>query len=105
MLGRTIPTERPGYNGALEVSQSVYDGQGRLVRQTSPRAAATLFSYDALANQQRAGLDANENTVLGVGGTDRVQETDTQFVSRSGGVWQETVQRVYATERPRRRRP
>jgi RHS repeat-associated protein len=51
-----------------------------------------------LGNPYRTAQDLDGDQQIGLSGVDRVQESETQHVQRSGGIWQETAQRVYATE-------
>jgi RHS repeat-associated protein len=97
-VGRSVRTERAGFGGTTEVSESFYNAQGQLIRQTSPGAPDTLFAYDALGNPYRTAQDLDGDQQIGLSGVDRVQESETQHLQRSGGIWQETAQRVYATE-------
>ncbi len=97
VLGRTIHVEKPGAFG-IETSENFYDDQGRLVRTTVTGQADTLYAYDELGNQVRAGLDVDMSGDLAPASEDRITDTDTSYVEIEGDWWQETEQFVYGTE-------
>lgn len=98
MLGRTLRLERPGFGGTLEVTAHTYDARGFLVRTTTTGLGATVYEYDELGNQVRSGIDVNKNGALDLASMDRIQESDTRFISVGGHYWQQTTQRAYTED-------
>jgi RHS repeat-associated protein len=97
IMGRTIHIEKPGFLG-VETNKFAYDLKGRLVKQTQPGMADTLFGYDELGNPVRNGLDVNRNGTLDLASMDRINETDNRYALIGTNWWQETQQKVYATD-------
>jgi len=97
MLGRTLSIEKPGYTGT-ETTQFLYDANGRLEKTITPGQADTLVEYDELGNQTRSGLDINANGSLDLTSTDRITEKETAYAKLGSDWWQQTVQKVYATD-------
>ncbi len=95
ILGRTISAEKPGFTGT-EIAQNYYDAKGRLFKTSTLGMADTLYEYDELGNQIRTGLDVNGNGVLEPASTDRMNSTDSSYLSDTSGLWQKTEQIVYA---------
>lgn len=97
ILGRTIKVERPGFTG-IEAEESHYNSKGQLIRTSASGIADTLYIYDKLGTQFRSGLDIAHNGILEERSTDRINETEMHYTLLSGEWWQETVQRVYASQ-------
>jgi RHS repeat-associated protein len=97
LLGRTIRTEQPGYQGTL-VAENHYDSAGRLERTSTTGQADTLYAYDELGNQTASGLDIDANGLLEPASTDRISLTATAYTQIDGAWWQQTTQSVYAAD-------
>jgi RHS repeat-associated protein len=98
MLGRTVLTEMPGYNGPVISTRNFYNAKDQLVRTETSGKAPTVFEYDELGNQYRSGIDINGNAVLDTASLDRISETETRYVKIGNDWWQEANQYAYAEE-------
>ena len=106
MLGRIVKEEKPGFGGNLLTTTYEYNDKSQLVavRQWSgdppvtPIGVATLYEYDELGDQFRTAQDVNGNGAVDLAGPDRINETQTRIVTRSGERWHETVSKVYPAE-------
>ncbi|MFO7607499.1 MAG: DUF2235 domain-containing protein [Desulfurivibrionaceae bacterium] len=96
MLGRTIQTEKPGAKGTI-TTRNFYNSIGQLARTETTGRAATIFEYDELGDQVRAGIDINGNAALDLAALDRISESESQYVKIGSDWWQESKQYVYAT--------
>jgi hypothetical protein len=86
-MGRPIRSTTPGYNGARIAQVSTYDAAtGRLIRKQTLSASSSdqagtsnlspplLYEYDAMGRLKRECVDANENGMVDLGGSDRITE-------------------------------
>ncbi|HEX7480476.1 MAG TPA: hypothetical protein VF331_21935 [Polyangiales bacterium] len=78
------------------MAQTYYNANGQVEHTRTTGLADTLYVYDPLGSQVRAGLDVDGNGKLEPIGNDRISESETLYVPLSGDVWQQTQQRVYA---------
>ncbi len=88
MLGRTIRTERPGFESGTGVPPVIsttyeYNPKGQLIRTQSSTTggvyAATLYQYNDLGQQILAAQDVNLNDAINLDGPDRVQGSDSFY--------------------------
>lgn len=82
-LGRQFRTDWPDADGnAAEISARMYyDSNGHLVRKVDADGISTLFEEDALGNVQTEAMDLNQNGLIDLAGTDRVQRTTRVLVT------------------------
>ncbi|NUQ48234.1 MAG: RHS repeat protein, partial [Phycisphaerae bacterium] len=97
MLGRVVAQERPAYPSGTLTSASEYDAAGRLVRNSAPGRADTLYEYDAMSRVVRSGLDCNTNGTLDLASTDRIQENVETCAEVNGEWWRVQTSKTYAT--------
>ncbi|MCK6486472.1 MAG: hypothetical protein L6R00_20335, partial [Phycisphaerae bacterium] len=97
MLGRVVAQERPSYPSGTLTSTSDYDTAGRLVRNSAPGRADTLYEYDGMSRVVRTGLDCNTNGTLDLASTDRIQENVETYAEINGEWWRVQTSKTYAT--------
>jgi len=93
MLGRTIRTERPGFNGSTLITENEYNTKGQLISQSmvyGPESKVSLFAYNALGQQILTAQDINTNGVIDLAGPDRVTSNATEFVQIDGDWFRES---------------
>ena len=95
MIGRTIKTEKPGYLGT-EISESLYNEKGQLIRTTTPGRADTLYEYDELGSRTRSGLDIDSSGALETASDDRVSGSETMYTLYDGAWWTEETRSIFA---------
>jgi YD repeat-containing protein len=97
-LGRTIRTERPGYNGATLITQNTYNDIGQLIASENRSVnsvnpvnmvilSRTLYQYNALGQQTLTAQDINLNGTIDLAGPDRVSSNATEFVYLTTNDW------------------
>ena len=95
MLGRTLKTEKPGYNGTTQTVSYTYNNLGQLIQTANEGYASTLYVYDELGNQVQQGLDVDANGVLEADSTDRITESDTSYSYEVARWWLKSQSLVY----------
>ena len=97
MLGRTVRVEKPGFAG-IETTENHYNVKGQRIKTTTAGQADTLYEYDESGIQVRYGLDVDHSGDLDENSNDRINENETFYALISQDWWEESLQRVYATE-------
>jgi len=105
LLGRTIRTERPGFDQSgtgvppVIATENTYNTQGQLTKIQlsgfSPQPSPTLFEYDLLGAATLTAQDINTNGIIDLAGPDRVSSNATEFVQISGDWYRESRSYTY----------
>ena len=98
LLGRTVKIEKPGFGGGTVVAESIYDENGRLVRQTTTGSPDTLYEYDEVGNTVRSGWDVDEDETLTLASVDRIQDGKVLYTYVDDLWWKESKTAVYPYE-------
>jgi RHS repeat-associated protein len=97
-LGRPVEELVPGWNGTLTAKVYTYNSRGQLVKLSEPGTSDKIMVYDAFGKRFRAGLDANSNGALDLGGADPVSEIDySTYIDGLGRATSEVISKEYAT--------
>jgi RHS repeat-associated protein len=97
IAGRLLRELSPAYEGTSLTSEYVYDAFGRLVSQSQPGRADTLYVYDSAGELVRSGLDLDGNGQLELSSTDRITDFDRNYVFESGACFDQSITSVYPT--------
>jgi RHS repeat-associated protein len=103
MLGRTVSTEKPSFNGANLLQTSIYNDKGQLKSETvmtgtSKLMADTLYEYDEVSNQSRVGIDVDGDGTLTPASTDRITEISNFYMGTAPDWFKYVVTSTYLTD-------
>jgi len=100
-LGRTIRTEQPGFSSVV-TNFSFFNSKGQLrssVFICGSISNSTLYEYNELGEQVRAGLDVDGNGTLDLASMDRISESETYYEKDSSNNWWGTyTSKLYAKD-------
>ncbi|WP_414664427.1 RHS repeat-associated core domain-containing protein [Horticoccus sp. 23ND18S-11] len=96
-LGRPLQTSRPSFAGQMPyIESSTYEpGTGRLRKVSRSDTAPLLYTYDALSQPARSGLDLGGNDTLDLASSDRIAETDGFYEFAEGSWWYSQITKTY----------
>ena len=102
-LGRTIREERPGYDGAILVTENSYAPSGQLLSSTQSTIIGSvpsvlsvdLYSYDVLGEAVVSARDINLDGQIDYAGPDIVSSNATAYVQLGSAWWRESRQYAF----------
>ena len=103
-LGRTIREERPGYDGAILVTENTYNAAGQLLATTQTSQAnpvnpvilsKNLYAYDALGEAVVTARDLDLDGQIDFSGPDVVSSNATAYVQLGSAWWRESRQYAF----------